>query len=58
MHSGITRLRDELRTLEERHRTTPRPDTVAVVIEAVRARYDLVEDRTAVTGGVNASEKE
>lgn len=47
---GDHALADELRDLEERHRTTPRAETIAEVIEAVRARYDLVEDEGAVTG--------
>jgi hypothetical protein len=47
---GDHALADELRDLEDRHRTTPRAETVAEVIEAVRARYDLVEDEPVVTG--------
>jgi hydroxymethylpyrimidine pyrophosphatase-like HAD family hydrolase len=46
---GDHALADELRTLEDRHRTTPRAETIAEIIEAVRARYDLVEDETVVT---------
>ncbi|MGE3403308.1 MAG: HAD hydrolase family protein [Vicinamibacterales bacterium] len=47
---GDRALADELRDLEERHRTTPRAETIADIIEAVRGRYDLVEGETVVTG--------
>ena len=41
---GDRALSEELRDLEERHRTAPRLETVAEIIEALRGRYDLVED--------------
>ena len=41
---GDHALADELRALEEAHRVAPRAETVAEMIEAVRARYDLVDD--------------
>ena len=44
---GDLALADELRALEDRQRQTPRPETVAEVIEAVRARYDLVAESDA-----------
>jgi hydroxymethylpyrimidine pyrophosphatase-like HAD family hydrolase len=46
---GDHALADELRDLEERHRAIPRAESIAEVIEAVRGRYDLVEDETFVT---------
>jgi hypothetical protein len=46
---GDHALADDLRDLEERHRTAPREETIAEVVEAVRARYDLIEDEAAVT---------
>jgi hypothetical protein len=41
---GDRALADELRALEDLHRRTPRPETIAEVIQAVRARYDLVDE--------------
>jgi hypothetical protein len=46
---GDYALADELRDLEDRHRAIPRAESIAEVIEAVRGRYDLVEDETFVT---------
>jgi hypothetical protein len=34
----------EVYSLEDRHRAAPRAETVAAMIEAVRASYDLVDD--------------
>jgi hydroxymethylpyrimidine pyrophosphatase-like HAD family hydrolase len=45
---GDHALADDLRDLENRHCAAPRAETVAEMIEAVRGRYDLVEDETAV----------
>jgi hypothetical protein len=44
---GDHALADELRALEDRQRRKPRPETGADVIEAVRARYDLVDETDA-----------
>jgi hypothetical protein len=41
---GDHALADELRDLEDRHRATPRAETIAEIIEAVRARYDLLDE--------------
>jgi hydroxymethylpyrimidine pyrophosphatase-like HAD family hydrolase len=41
---GDHALADELRALEDRHRREPHAETIAEVIEAVRARYDLVDE--------------
>lgn len=40
---GDRALADELRALEDQHRRSPRPETIAEIIEAVRGRYDLVD---------------
>jgi len=45
---GDRALADELKTLEHRHRVRPRAETIDEIIEAVRARYDLVDDQDAV----------
>jgi hydroxymethylpyrimidine pyrophosphatase-like HAD family hydrolase len=41
---GDRALADELRALEDQHRRSPRPETIAEIIEAVRGRYDLVDE--------------
>jgi hydroxymethylpyrimidine pyrophosphatase-like HAD family hydrolase len=41
---GDFALADELRTHEERHRAGRLPDTLAEMVEAIRARYDLSDD--------------
>jgi hypothetical protein len=41
---GDHALAEEMRVLEGRHRAAPRAETVAEMIEAVRARYDLIND--------------
>jgi hypothetical protein len=45
---GDHALAEELRDLEDRHRAIPRAESIAEVIEAVRGRYDLVEDDSVV----------
>jgi hydroxymethylpyrimidine pyrophosphatase-like HAD family hydrolase len=42
---GDHALADELRALESRHRAAPRAETIAEIIEAVRARYDLTSEQ-------------
>jgi hypothetical protein len=44
---GDYALADGLHALEERHRTDPRPDTLAEIVAAIRARYDLTDDAVA-----------
>ena len=44
---GDHALADELRHLEDRHRASPRAETIAEIIAAVRGRYDLTDDETA-----------
>ena len=51
---GDRALADELRVLEDRDRTTPRAETVAELIEAVRARYDLVDETESESSTVAA----
>ena len=41
---GDHALAEELRVLEEQHRQLARPETVAEIIEAIRARYDLANE--------------
>lgn len=41
---GDYALAGELRTLEDRHRRAPNPDTVPEMVTAIRARYDLTGD--------------
>lgn len=40
---GDRALAEELRVLEERHRTAPRGETIPEIANAVRGRYDLTE---------------
>ena len=44
----------ELRSLEEKHRTLPRTDTVADVVDAIRRRYDLVSDAEEASDAAGA----
>ncbi|MDO8678198.1 MAG: hypothetical protein Q7R30_06495 [Acidobacteriota bacterium] len=44
---GDHALAAELRAIESRHRGRPGPDTIPVLIDAIRARYDLREDLLA-----------
>ena len=44
---GDRALAAELRTLEERHRTASRTDTLAEIVAAIRARYDLADGELA-----------
>jgi hypothetical protein len=41
---GDHALAAELRGLEDRHRGTPRGETIPEIVAAIRARYDLFED--------------
>jgi hydroxymethylpyrimidine pyrophosphatase-like HAD family hydrolase len=41
---GDRALADELHELEARHRSESRPETVLEIVNAVRGRYDLIED--------------
>ena len=48
---GDFALADELRALEDRHRATPRSETVPEIVSAIRGRYDLTENGAiGVTG--------
>ena len=44
---GDHALAEELRRLEERHRTVSRTDTLAEIVAAIRARYDLADGEVA-----------
>ena len=44
---GDHTLAEELRRLEERHRTASRTDTLAEIVAAIRARYDLADGEVA-----------
>ena len=44
---GDHALAEELRRLEERHRTASRTDTLAEIVAAIRARYDLADGELA-----------
>ena len=44
---GDHTLAEELRRLEERHRTASRTDTLAEMVAAIRARYDLADGELA-----------
>jgi hypothetical protein len=47
---GDHTLAAELRTLEERHRSVARSDTVREIVGAIRARYDIVDDERSPAG--------
>lgn len=49
---GDRALADELESLEDRHRRTARPETLAEIIEAVRGRYDVADDGLAAAAQV------
>lgn len=40
----------ELRAIEARHRGTPSRDTIAAIVDAIRARYDLRDEALAAAG--------
>ena len=47
---GDQALADELLVLEERHRSEPRADTVSEIVNAIRGRYDLIDDEVQAAG--------
>ena len=53
---GDFALAEELRTHEERYRTSKPPDTLPEMVEAIRARYDLTDDdsEAAIAGAAAA----
>jgi hypothetical protein len=52
---GDRALADELRALEDQHRARPRAETIAEIIEAVRDRYDVVDESEPETGPETAT---
>ena len=48
---GDYALAADLRAVETQHRDSPSPDTVAKIVDAVRSRYDLLDERLAVAAG-------
>ena len=44
---GDRALADQLQAIEARHRVAAGPDTIGEIVEAIRARYDLVDDLAA-----------
>ena len=47
---GDYALAADLRAIETQHRTSPSPDTVARIVDAVRSRYDLLDEPLAAAG--------
>jgi hypothetical protein len=47
---GDRALAKELLTLEERHRSGPRADTLSEVVNAIRGRYDLIDAEVQAAG--------
>ena len=48
---GDYALAADLRAIETQHRASPSPDTVAKLVDAVRSRYDLLEEPLAIVAG-------
>ncbi len=48
---GDYALAADLRVIETQHRVSPSPDTIAKLVDAVRSRYELLEEPLAVAAG-------
>ncbi len=48
---GDYALAADLRAIETQHRVSPSPDTIAKLVDAVRSRYELLEEPLAIAAG-------